>query len=125
MRSASHFMNQILIAEDEPRIAALLEKGLKKHGFETAIATDGSEALEMAAAGDFNLLLLDLGLPVKDGWEVLKSLRNKGKQLPIVIVSARKDDEEIAAGFEAGATDYITKPFRLNDLVARVRSFIR
>lgn len=118
-------MNQILIAEDEPRIAALLEKGLKKHGFETAIATDGSEALEMAAAGDFNLLLLDLGLPVKDGWEVLKSLRNKGKQLPIVIVSARKDDEEIAAGFEAGATDYITKPFRLNDLVARVRSFIR
>lgn len=118
-------MNHILIAEDEPRIAALLEKGLQKHGYETAIATDGGEALEMAAAGNFNLLLLDLGLPVKDGWEVLKSLRNEGKQFPILIVSARKDDEEIAAGYEAGANDYITKPFRLNDLIDRVRSYIK
>lgn len=114
-------MNHILIAEDEPRIAALLEKGLRKYGFETAIATDGSEALDMATAGTFNLMLLDLGLPVKDGWEVLKSLRNEGKQFPIVIVSARKDEEEIAAGFQAGANDYITKPFRLDDLIDRIR----
>ncbi len=114
-------MNHILIAEDEPRIAALLEKGLRKYGFETTIASDGSEAIEMANAGTFNLMLLDLGLPVKDGWEVLKSLRHDGKEFPILIVSARKDDEEIATGFQAGANDYITKPFRLGDLVERVR----
>lgn len=81
-------MSRILIAEDESRIAAFIEKGLQKNGFDTAIATNGEEALQMAESNGFDMLLLDLGLPIKDGWTVLQELRDRGKKIPIIIVSA-------------------------------------
>ncbi len=115
----------ILIAEDEPRIAAFLEKGLRVSGFTTAVAKDGHEALSMAQTGDFHLLILDIGLPGKDGWMVLEELRGQGEHLPIIILSARDDVRDKVAGLEGGADDYVTKPFRFEELLARVRARLR
>ncbi len=109
-------MTSILIAEDESRIAAFIEKGLGKNGFDTAIAKDGEQALLMVQSNNFDLILLDLGLPVKDGWTVLKELRSQGKQIPIIIVSAFNPTHEIAE-----VNDYIVKPFRFQDLLERVK----
>ncbi|MBD2776576.1 response regulator transcription factor [Iningainema tapete] len=116
---------RILIAEDEPRIAAFLEKGLRASGFITAVAKDGDEALSMAQSGDFDLLILDIGLPGKDGWMVLEELRGQGEQLPIIILSARDEVSDKVAGLEGGANDYVTKPFRFEELLARVRVRLR
>ncbi|QDL10869.1 DNA-binding response regulator [Brasilonema octagenarum UFV-E1] len=117
--------DRILIAEDEPRIATFIEKGLRASGFSSAIAKDGHEALSMAQTGDFNLLLLDIGLPGKDGWMVLEELRGQGEQISIIILSARDDVSDKVAGLEGGADDYITKPFRFEELLARVRARLR
>ncbi len=114
-------MNRILIAEDELRLAAFIEKGLKKYGFVTAIAPDGNQALNMAQSGDFDLLLLDLGLPSLDGWTVLKTLRSESNNQPIIIVTARADDKDRLMAFTYGANDYVTKPFKFADLLQRVQ----
>lgn len=113
-------MNRILIAEDESRIASFIEKGLRKNGFITAVAEDGNQAVSMAETGDFDLLLLDIGLPGKDGWAVLKSLRSQGKQLPVIIVSARDEVKDKVIGRVSGANDYVTKPFQFRELLVRV-----
>lgn len=117
-------MSRILIAEDEARLAAFVDKGLRKYGFCTAIAEDGEQALQMAASGEFTLLLLDLGLPLKDGWAVLKELRSQGKALPIIIVTALNGESNRTAALQYGANDYLTKPFRFNDLLELVRSHL-
>ncbi|MBW4593293.1 MAG: response regulator transcription factor [Brasilonema angustatum HA4187-MV1] len=117
--------DRILIAEDEPRIATFIEKGLRASGFSSAIAKDGHEALSMAQTGDFNLLILDIGLPGKDGWMVLEELRGQGEQISIIILSARDEVSDKVAGLEGGADDYITKPFRFEELLARVRARLR
>lgn len=113
-------MNRILIAEDESRIASFIEKGLRKNGFSTAVAADGNQAVSMAETGDFDLLLLDIGLPGKDGWAVLNSLRSQGKHLPVIIVSARDEVKDKVIGRLSGANDYVTKPFKFRELLARV-----
>jgi two-component system, OmpR family, response regulator QseB len=118
-------MNRILIAEDEPRIATFVEKGLRSQGFSTAIASDADEAIEMALGDSFDLMLLDLGLPVKDGLTVLEELRGQGVNLPIIILTARDDIQDKVAGLEGGADDYMTKPFRFEELLARVRLRLR
>lgn len=118
-------MMQILIAEDEPRIAAFIEKGLRANGFTTAITTTGSETFSMVMSGEFDLLILDLGLPEKDGLEVLEELRGQGANLPIVILTARDDIRDKLAGLEGGADDYMTKPFRFEELLARVKLRLR
>jgi DNA-binding response OmpR family regulator len=118
-------MNRILIAEDEPRIVAFLEKGLRSHGFVTATASDGQAACQMASSKEFDLLILDLGLPVKDGWAVLEELRGRGEQLPIIILTAHDSVYDTVAGLERGADDYVTKPFRFEELLARVRLRLR
>ena len=118
-------MNRILIAEDEPRIAAFLEKGLRSNGFATTIATDANEVISLALSESFDLLLLDLGLPIKDGMEVLEELRGQGAQMPIIILTARDDVKDKVAGLEGGADDYVTKPFRFEELLARVRLRLR
>lgn len=118
-------MNRILIAEDEPRIASFLEKGLKASGFITTVAKDGYEALSMACSDNFDLLILDIGLPGKDGWAVLEELRGRGERLPIIILTARDDVRDKVAGLEGGADDYVTKPFRFEELLARVRARLR
>ncbi len=115
-------MNQILIVEDEARLAAFVEKGLKKNGFNTVIAEDGEQAISLAQSTNFDLMLLDLNLPVKDGWTVLQELRNNGKHFPIIILTASVDEGNKTAVLKAGANDYITKPFSFQDLLARIRN---
>jgi DNA-binding response OmpR family regulator len=118
-------MTRILIVEDEPRLASFLEKGLKANGFSTAVVGDGAAASLMANDEDFDLVILDLGLPGKDGLTVLSELRAAGQQLPTIILTARDDVEEKVAGLEGGADDYVTKPFRFAELLARVRVRLR
>lgn len=118
-------MSRILIAEDEERITSFLEKGLQANGFSTEVAGDGYEALRLARSGQFDLLILDLGLPGRDGLSILSELRGEGRQLPVVILTARDSVRDTVAGLEGGADDYVTKPFRFNELLARVRLRLR
>jgi two-component system copper resistance phosphate regulon response regulator CusR len=118
-------VSRILIAEDEARIASFLEKGLRANGFSTELAGDGEQALRLACSGQFDLLILDLGLPEKDGFEVLQELRKEDRRLPVVILTARDSVRETVAGLERGADDYIAKPFRFEELLARVRVRLR
>jgi DNA-binding response OmpR family regulator len=118
-------MTRILIAEDELRLAAFLEKGLRAGGYTTTVAADGETASLLARDEDFDLMVLDLGLPMKDGLEVLRELRRAGQRLPVIILTARGDPDERVAGLEAGADDYIGKPFHFEELLARVRVRLR
>jgi DNA-binding response OmpR family regulator len=118
-------VNRILIAEDEPRLASFLEKGLRSNGFVTSVARDGEQASFMARDDEFDLLVLDLGLPTKDGSEVLRELRASGQRMPVIILTARDDVSDKVGGLEGGADDYVTKPFRFEELLARVRARLR
>jgi two-component system response regulator QseB len=118
-------MNRILIVEDEPRLASFLEKGLRANGFTTTTVHDGYEATSIAHDADFDLIVLDLGLPGKDGLSVLRDVRAAGNRLPVLILSARDDTDVKVAGLERGADDYVTKPFRFEELLARVRVRLR
>ncbi|MGY1603922.1 response regulator transcription factor [Geodermatophilus sp. SYSU D00815] len=111
----------MLIAEDEPRIAAFVEKGLRANGFSTAVAADGRTALAQARSGDFDLLVLDIGLPQLDGFAVLRALRAERCTIPVVVLTARDSVQDTVAGLEGGADDYMPKPFRFEELLARVR----
>jgi DNA-binding response OmpR family regulator len=118
-------VNRILIAEDEQRLSAFLEKGLRAAGFTTTVVGDGASAVAVARDEDFDLLILDLGLPALDGMTVLRTLRGQGRRLPVLILSARDEVEDKVAGLELGADDYLTKPFRFEELLARVRARLR
>ena len=118
-------MNRILIAEDEPRLASFLEKGLRSNGFVTTLAEDGARASALARDDDFDPLVLDLGLPGKDGTDVLRDLRSSGQRMPVIILTARDDVSDKVGGLEGGADDYVTKPFRFEELLARVRARLR
>ncbi|HUF59785.1 MAG TPA: response regulator transcription factor [Actinomycetota bacterium] len=118
-------MNRILIVEDEERIASFIEKGLRANGFTTTVAADGDQAIGLARSGEFDLLILDLGLPGRDGSEVLRELRERDRRTPVLILSARDSLIDKVEGLEAGADDYVTKPFRFEELLARVRVRLR
>jgi two-component system copper resistance phosphate regulon response regulator CusR len=118
-------MSRILIVEDEQRIASFLEKGLRANGFATTVATDGDQGAALARTGRYDLLILDIGLPGIDGFQVLRELRETGSALPVVILTARDSVQDTVAGLEGGADDYITKPFRFEELLARVRVRLR
>ncbi|GLX92873.1 response regulator transcription factor [Herbidospora sp. NBRC 101105] len=118
-------MNSILIAEDEERIAAFLEKGLRASGFVTTVVTDGLAAYEHARAGHYDLMILDLGLPLSDGFTVLRRLRAARAEIPVIILTARDSVGDTVAGLEGGADDYIAKPFAFEELLARVRLRLR
>lgn len=118
-------MNRILIAEDEPRISAFLQKGLQAHGFVTQIAEDGQQAIDYAHTETTDLLILDLGLPSKHGIEVIEELRGRGEQFPIIVLTVIQDVQDKVMALEAGADDYVTKPFSLEELIARVRVRLR
>ncbi|MGY1916306.1 response regulator transcription factor [Blastococcus sp. HT6-30] len=114
-------MSRVLIAEDEPRIAAFVEKGLRANGFVTAVVGDGLSALDRARSGDFDLVVLDIGLPVLDGFAVLRALRAERCAVPVIVLTARDSVQDTVAGLEGGADDYMPKPFRFEELLARVR----
>ncbi|MGN6218201.1 MAG: response regulator transcription factor [Microbacterium sp.] len=118
-------MTRILIVEDEPRIAAFVSRGLESAGYETLVVEDGPEALEAALRGDADLVLLDVGLPTMDGFEVLRALRARGSAVPVIMLTARSSTRDTVAGLDAGANDYVPKPFTFEELLARVRSRLR
>ncbi|GAA3671906.1 response regulator transcription factor [Arthrobacter ginkgonis] len=118
-------MSQILIIEDEERIGSFIAKGLRAAGFSPTIAGSGREGLVLAQTGDFELVVLDLGLPDLDGFEVLRRIRDGHNTVPVIILTARTSVDDTVAGFERGADDYMPKPFRFEELLARVRRRLR
>ena len=118
-------MARVLIAEDEGRIASFLEKGLRANGFTTTVVTDGPTASAAARDADFDLLLLDLRLPGRDGLAVLAEIRRRGDRLPVIVLTARDAVSDRVAGLEQGADDYVTKPFSFDELLARIRVQLR
>lgn len=114
-------MSRVLIAEDEPRIAAFVEKGLTANGFAVTVVGDGRSAYDFAVTGGFDLMVLDIGLPGMDGFEVLRRLRAERATIPVIVLTARDGVQDTVAGLEGGADDYMAKPFRFEELLARVR----
>jgi two-component system copper resistance phosphate regulon response regulator CusR len=116
---------KILIVEDERKTAAYLRKGLSESGFTVDIADDGEEGLHLAQTGDYDLIVLDVMLPERDGWSVLSEVRRSGKQVPVLFLTARDAVEDRVKGLEGGADDYLTKPFAFAEFLARVRTLLR
>jgi DNA-binding response OmpR family regulator len=118
-------MSRLLVVEDEPRLASFLEKGLRAAGFAVTVVGDGVSASAHARDDAFDLMILDLGLPGKDGLEVLRDLRTAGQRLPVIVLTARGDPHDRVEGLETGADDYLGKPFHFEELVARVNVRLR
>lgn len=118
-------MPQILLIEDESRIRDFVTKGLAIEGFTSQAVATGAEGLGLALSGNFELVILDLGLPDIDGFEVLKKIRMVDEHLPVIILTARTSGADTVAGLTGGANDYVPKPFRFPELVARVRLRMR
>lgn len=118
-------MARILIAEDEPGISSFLKKGLDAAGYSTLVVEDGRTAASAARDRDFDLMILDLGLPYLDGQEVLTEVRARGERMPVIILTARSGVADTVAGLERGADDYMTKPFSFEELLARVKARLR
>ena len=117
-------MTKVLLAEDDPAISDPLARALRREGYDVDVRTDGESALA-AALGDPDLLVLDLGLPKIDGLEVCRRLRAEGSTVPVLVLTARADEVDTVVGLDAGADDYVTKPFRLAELLARARALLR
>ncbi|HEY1521845.1 MAG TPA: response regulator transcription factor [Solirubrobacteraceae bacterium] len=115
----------ILVIEDEPGIVDFLERGLRAHGFDVVSALDGDSGIERATSEDVDLIVLDLMLPGRSGLQVLESLRSSRPGLPVIVLTALDEVEHRVAGLDAGAADYLTKPFSLNELAARIRAQLR
>lgn len=118
-------MSRILIAEDETRISTFMEKGLRAAGHTPSVVADGITALDYATSGQFDLLILDAGLPRLDGFTVLGLLRKTSVCLPVIMVTARTSVRDTVAGLDGGADDYLAKPFRFEELLARIRIRLR
>jgi DNA-binding response OmpR family regulator len=118
-------MSRILIAEDEPRLSSFLEKGLRAAGYSTSVCDDGVRAAGIARDEEFDLLILDIGLPGQDGFAVLRTLRARGEKMPVLILTARDEITDTVTGLDLGADDYVTKPFVFEELLARVRARLR
>ncbi|MGC0250027.1 response regulator transcription factor [Pseudactinotalea sp. Z1748] len=118
-------MSQILIAEDEPRIASFVAKGLRAAGYSPTVVGTAGETVDLAVTGEFDLLILDLGLPDQDGFTALKRIRAMQSMMPVIILTARSSVSDTVAGLEGGADDYMAKPFQFEELLARVRLRLR
>ncbi|MFO6453145.1 MULTISPECIES: response regulator transcription factor [unclassified Aeromicrobium] len=118
-------MSRILVVEDEERIASFVAKGLRSEGFTPTVVADGITGLDYALSGEFDLIVLDIGLPGMDGYTVLRRLREERSTLPVIVLTARDSVTDTVAALEGGAADYMSKPFRFAELVARVRLRLR
>ncbi|MBL7804958.1 MAG: response regulator transcription factor [Saprospiraceae bacterium] len=115
----------ILFIEDEPKVATSLQKGLEENGFEVDLAPDGAVGRHMASQKAYDLILLDINLPFVNGYEVCRSIRSTNTEVPIIMVTARGTVDEKISGFDAGADDYMVKPFDFRELLARIRVFLK
>lgn len=118
-------MNRILIVEDEARISSFVAKGLKAEGFTPTVVDDGITGLDYALTGEFDLMVLDIGLPGMDGFRILERVTAERPTLPVVVLTARDSVTDTIAALEGGAADYMSKPFRFGELLARVRLRLR
>ena len=116
---------QVLLVEDDAAIADPLARALRREGYDVEVAGTGTAALERASVGQPDLMVLDLGLPEMDGLEVCRRLRACGDSVPVLVLTARTEELDAVVGLDAGADDYVTKPFRLSELLARVRALLR
>lgn len=118
-------MARILIIEDEVKISSFIAKGLRADGHQTVVCSDGREGLENALSGGFDLTILDIGLPGLDGYAILDQLRSQGSIMPVIVLTARDSVADTVTALEGGADDYMSKPFRFAELLARVRLRLR
>jgi DNA-binding response OmpR family regulator len=116
---------RILIVEDEPRMANVIAKGLREATYAVDVAEDGDAALYQTSINDYDLIVLDVLLPKRDGFEVCRELRARGHATPVLMLTARATVDDRINGFDAGADDYLTKPFSFRELLARIRALLR
>jgi len=118
-------MRKILLVEDESSVVSFIRKGLTEEGFEVSVALDGDSGLQLALSSEFDLIILDIMLPGKNGLEICKQVRLRNKQVAILFLTALGTSENIVLGLENGADDYLVKPFKFIELLARIRSMVR
>lgn len=116
---------RVLLVEDEPDAARLLAKGLRERAYAVDIAAEGEQALYLASINDYDLIILDVMLPLKDGFAVCQELRASGASVPVLMLTARDDVRDRITGLDSGADDYLVKPFDFHELLARVRALLR
>ncbi|HWU39825.1 MAG TPA: response regulator transcription factor, partial [Candidatus Acidoferrum sp.] len=116
---------KILVVEDEKKVASFIKRGLEDDNYKVAVAYDGLDGFKQARDGDYNLVIMDMMLPKKDGMSVIKDLREGGNRVPVLMLTARDNMEDIVSGLDAGSDDYLTKPFAFAELLARVRALLR
>jgi len=116
---------RILVIEDEKKTATFLAKGLREAGFDVAVARDGETGFNFARTSKFNLMIVDIMIPKRDGWTVVKEVREAGVQTPVIFLTARDSVRDRVKGLKLGADDYVVKPFAFSELLARVRSLLR
>ncbi len=116
---------RILVVEDEQKVARFLKRGLEAEGYRVETAADGKSGETLARSNTFDLAILDVVLPRKNGFEILRDLRNEGHKLPVLMLTARSATEDIVSGLDLGADDYLTKPFAFDELLARIRLLLR
>ena len=116
---------RVLVVEDDSGVASFLRRGLKEALYTVDMAADGEEALFLAQTGEYDLIVLDLVLPKRDGLDVLRTLRASRVTVPVLILTGKESEEDKVAGLDAGADDYLTKPFGFDEFLARVRALIR
>ena len=116
---------KILVVEDEKKVAGFIKRGLEDDNYKVSVAYDGLDGFKQAREGDYNLVIMDMMLPKKDGMTVIKDLRESGNRVPVLMLTARDNMEDIVSGLDAGSDDYLTKPFAFAELLARVRALLR
>jgi len=116
---------KLLIVEDQPKTGHYLRQGLSEAGFNAELVADGSTGQHLALTGDYALLILDVMLPGRDGWQILQAVRSAGLEMPVLFLTARDAVQDRVHGLELGADDYLVKPFAFSELLARVRSLLR
>lgn len=118
-------LNKILLVEDEPKVAAAVEKGLRENGFEVEVAHDGVLGKHFATSRNYDLVILDINLPYLNGFEVCKAIREKNTSIPVIMLTALGSMDDKMTGFSFGADDYVVKPFDFRELLARVKVFLK